>query len=124
LPGIEAAAAANDLPFSGSRTSTSFDIDGVPPVPGESRDSDYRTVSSGYFKVMRIPLLQGRAFTGMDNRRETPRVVIINEALLRRYWHDANPVGQRLVLWDKRYEIVGVAGNVRHDDLTAAGAGE
>ena len=59
-----------------------------------------------------------------DNRRETPRVAIINEALLSRYWHDANPVGRRLVLHDKPYEIVGVVGNVRHDDLTAADAGE
>ena len=91
-------------------------------MPGESRDSDYRTVSSGYFSVMRISLLQGHAFTEMDNPRETPRVAIINEALMRRYWRNTSPVGQRLILWDKRYEIVGVAGNVRHDDLTAADA--
>ena len=66
VPGVEDAAATNDLPFSGSRTSTSFDIDGIPSVPGESRDSDYRTVSSGYFGVMRIPVLKGRAFTGAE----------------------------------------------------------
>jgi predicted permease len=124
LPGIEAAAATNDLPFSGSRTGTSFGIEGVPSARGESRDSDYRTVSSGYFSVMRIPLLQGRAFTEMDNRRETPHVAIINEALKRRYWRNSNPVGHRLILRDNRYEIVGVVGNVRHDDLTAADVGE
>lgn len=124
LPGVDGAAATNDLPFSGSRTSTSFDIDGIPSVSGESRDSDYRTVSSEYFRVMRIPLLGGRAFTEADNRRETPRVAIINEALLRRYWREVNPVGQRLILHDQRYEIVGVVGNVRHDNLTAADAGE
>ena len=124
LPGVEGAAATNDLPFSGSRTSTSFEIEGLPPVPGESRDADYRVVSSGYFRVMGIPLRNGRYFTEADNRRETPRVVLVNEALVRRYWRDRNPVGQRLLLHDRSYEIVGVVGNVRHADLTAAGAGE
>jgi putative ABC transport system permease protein len=124
LPGVEGAAATNDLPFGGSRSGTSFDIDGLPPVPGESRHSDYRTVSSGYFNLMRIPLLKGRAFIEADNRREAPRVVIINEALLDRYWRNANPVGQRLILHDKSYEVIGVVGNVRHDDLTASGTAE
>ena len=124
IPGVEGAAATNGLPFGGSRSNTSFDIDGLPPVPGESRVSDYRTVSSGYFNVMRIPLLKGRAFTEVDNRREAPRVAIINEALLRRYWRHGNPVGQRLILHDKSYEVIGVVGNVRHDDLTASGSGE
>jgi putative ABC transport system permease protein len=124
LPGVEGAAATNDLPFSGSRTSTSFDIDGRPPAAGEFRNSDYRTVSSGYFNVMRIPLLRGRSFTDADNRRETPRVVIVNEALQHRYWPHANPIGQHLILSDKRYEIIGVVGNVKHDNLTAVATGE
>jgi hypothetical protein len=67
LPGVLAAAGTNDLRFSGSRTGTSFDIQGVPPSPGEFRDTDYRTVSAEYFKVMRIRLIEGRAFTEADN---------------------------------------------------------
>ena len=98
LPGVTGVAATNDLPFSGSRTGTSFDIEGVPAAPGESRPSDYRTVSSAYFQVMQIPILKGRAFTEADNRRETPGVVVINEALLHRYWPHADPLGQRLIV--------------------------
>ena len=124
IPGVEDAAAINDLPFSGSRTSTSFDIDGLSAAPGESRDSDRRVVSSSYLKVMRIPLLEGRAFTETDNRRATPRVVIINDALRRRYWRNANPLGQHLAIDGQHFEIVGVVGNVRHDNLAAAGRGE
>jgi putative ABC transport system permease protein len=124
VPGVEDAAAINDLPFSGSRTSTSFDIDGLPSAPGESRDSDRRVVSSAYFKVMQIPLLEGRAFTEVDNRRESPRVAIINEALLHRYWRNAKSLGQHLLLDGQRYEIVGVVGNVKHDNLAATGTGE
>jgi putative ABC transport system permease protein len=73
---------------------------------------------------MRIPLLQGRAFTEADNRRETPRVAIINDALVRRYWRRANPVGQRLTMNGDIYEVVGVVGNVKHDNLAANGVGE
>ncbi|MGI8745278.1 MAG: ADOP family duplicated permease [Bryobacteraceae bacterium] len=126
LPGVTGAAATNDLPFSGSRTGTSFDIEGIPLSPGESRPSDYRTVSSEYFRVMQIPLIKGRVFTEADNGRDTPRVAIINEALRHRYWPHADPLGQRLIVkdQDKPYEIVGVVGNVKHDNLAAAYAPE
>jgi putative ABC transport system permease protein len=124
IPGVEDAAAINDLPFSGSRTTTSFDIDELPAAPGESRDSDRRGVTSGYFHVMRIHLLKGRLFTEADNRRESPRVAVINEALLHRYWQNANPLGEHLLIDDEHYEIVGVVGDVRHDNLAAAGRGE
>jgi putative ABC transport system permease protein len=51
-------------------------------------------------------------------------VAIINDALVRRYWRHANPVGQRLIMKGNLYEIVGVVGNVRHDNLAANSAGE
>jgi RNA polymerase sigma-70 factor (ECF subfamily) len=44
LPGVACVAATNDLPFSGSRTGNSFDIEGIPPSPGESRESDFRVL--------------------------------------------------------------------------------
>jgi hypothetical protein len=72
---------------------------------------------------MRIPLLDGRAFTETDNRRATPRVAIINDALRRWYWRNANPLGQHLVIDGQHFEIVGVVGNVRHDNLAAAERG-
>jgi putative ABC transport system permease protein len=124
IPGVEDAAAINDLPFSGSRTTTSFDIDGRPTAPGESRDSDRRVVTSRYFNVMRIPLLKGRSFAEADNRRESPRVAIINEALLGRYWRNTDPLGQHLLIDGERYEIIGVVGTVRHDNLADAETGE
>jgi hypothetical protein len=73
---------------------------------------------------MRIPLLDGRAFGEADNRRESPRVAIINEALRRRYWPNANPLGHHMRIKDQQYEIVGVVGNVKHDNLAVAGTGE
>ncbi len=45
----------------------------------------FRTASGGYFAALGIPLLRGRVFDNRDNR-QTPKVVIINEAAARRFW--------------------------------------
>jgi putative ABC transport system permease protein len=68
---------------------------------------------------MSIPNLKGRSFTEQD-RENTPRVTIVNEALASRYWPNENPIGKRLLLFEEGQgkqewlEIVGVVGNVRH----------
>jgi predicted permease len=119
IPGVEEVGGVNDLPFSGSRTSSSFDIQGMTPrSPQEVPEADYRTVSPGYFKAMGIPLLKGREFT-QDDQQGTPDVAIINEALARKYWPGGSPLGQHLNLGDKLWEIAGVVGDVKLLDLTA-----
>jgi putative ABC transport system permease protein len=119
VPGVEGVGGVNDLPFSGSRTGSSFDIEGMPPrSPGESRQADRRDVSPDYFRAMGIPLLKGRKFTNRDNA-DAPHVAIINKDLARKYWPSGEPLGQRLKLYDKDWEIVGVVGNVKLLDLAA-----
>jgi putative ABC transport system permease protein len=119
LPGVEGVAGVNDLPFSGSRTGSTFDIEGMPPrSPEESRHADRREISPDYFKTMGIPLLKGRQFIDRDNV-DAPRVAIINEDLAQKYWPSGDPLGQRLKLYDKDWEIVGVVGNVKLLDLAA-----
>jgi putative ABC transport system permease protein len=120
LPGVESVGGVNDLPFSGSRTRNSFEIEGRSPASAqESLNADYRTVSPEYFKTMGIPLLKGRRFTARDNQ-SAPGVVTINQALTRRFWPDGNPLGKRLRVQDRTLEIVGIVGNLKHDDLGAA----
>jgi putative ABC transport system permease protein len=118
LPGVQAVGSVNDLPFSGSRTTTSFEIVNIAHT-GPSMDGDRRTASPDYFRTMRIPLLQGRSFTDADNA-QGPLVAIVNEALVRKYLPDRNPLDQQLIVNDKKYRIVGVVGDLKHDDLTAA----
>jgi hypothetical protein len=90
-----------------------------------------QVVSEEYFEVLRIPLRRGRIWT----RNETAtarRLAVINEAMARRYWPDADPIGQTLQLSSLRpfspyqesspgndgiVEIVGVVGNVRNAGL-------
>jgi putative ABC transport system permease protein len=117
VPGVESAGGVNDLPFSGSRTTSSFDIEGVPPSStAEVRQADRRDISPDYFKAMGIPLLKGRRFTDGDNA-DAPPVAIINEDLARKYWPGRDPIGQKLNLYEKDWEIVGVVGDVKLLDL-------
>ena len=118
LPGVVAAGVTTDIPLFGGN-STGFDIEGRQPyAPGQRPMVEYRSVSPGYFRAMGIPLLRGRTFSEQDSG-DAPGVVIINEALARRYFPDGDPIGKRLGFsrpTDWR-EIVGVARDTRNYGL-------
>ena len=122
LPGVQSVGGIDPLPLGNSNVTTTFLVEGAPVVPPADRaDVGERVITPDYFQTMSIPVLQGRAFTDQD-RENTPSVIIINEALARRYWPNQNAVGKRLgfeedpskQVWR---EIVGVAGNVKHKAL-------
>ncbi len=126
-PGVLSAGATSFLPLRGGDNDVSFRIEGAAARAAEDAPlAWYRVATPGYFQAMRIPLLRGRAFTERD-RRGAPGVVVVNETLARRYWPDADPVGERLSPeWaDGRWlTVVGVVGDVRHDGLTEGAAPE
>ncbi|PYR06467.1 MAG: ABC transporter permease [Acidobacteria bacterium] len=122
-PGVEAVAAIDALPFSGYGGDRSFFLEAkLNPPPSEKPDEQVRFVSAGYFSAMRIPLRVGREVTPRDTLR-SPRVAVVNEALANKYWPHEDPIGKR-VAFDRQepawYEVVGVAGNIRHRTLDAA----
>jgi putative ABC transport system permease protein len=126
IPGVESAGLVTSLPFSGSRGEGSFSIDDHPTPQANRPSADRHQVAPGYFAAMGIPLLAGRDFTDADDI-EHPGVVIINEAAVRRFWPNENPLGKRITigmgreakLYGKEVsrEIVGVVGNVKHEQL-------
>jgi putative ABC transport system permease protein len=118
LPGVESAGVTNDLPFAGSRSGSSFDIEGRPPDPQLLLHADYRTVSPGYFFTMRIRLLQGREFSVHDNQGAA-FVAVVNQAFVKKFFANEDPLGHRLKSHDHVYEIVGVVADVKHEDLGA-----
>ena len=70
------------------------------------------------FRTMRMPLIAGREFTEFDGPGTTP-VAIINDTLARQKFAGENPIGQRLILYGRPREIVGVVGSVWTDGVHA-----
>ncbi|MGH7571205.1 MAG: ABC transporter permease [Gemmatimonadota bacterium] len=121
LPGVESAEAVDRLPMSGNFNGLGFTIEGRPePAPGEMPNGEARAVTPGYFRTFGIPMLRGRGITPADESGGLP-VVVINEAMARRYWPDGDPIGERIVRGDEgSWEIVGVVGDVRELHLSDA----
>ena len=130
LPGVEAAAATVVLPLSGSNTDSSFAIEGravgeKEPTP----DEEIRTITPDYFRVLKTALLRGRFFTDAD-KADAPAVVIINDALAKKYWPGEDALGKRITFSDPRkpdvkwVTVVGIVRSIRHRGLDADPAPE
>jgi putative ABC transport system permease protein len=83
------------------------------PGAGKPRSASFNVVGTGYFKTLRIPLMRGRDFTDHDTEA-APGVVLINQAMVRRFWPNEDPLGKQITMNGKSFfSIVGVVGNVR-----------
>ena len=121
LPGIAAVSWASNLPFWSSASRGIF-------LQGQEQERKSETISTiadtvdvNYFKTVRIPLLEGRAFTDADEDGSLP-VVIINENLARHYWPNRNAIGQHLRLTGDTItrQIVGVVKTSNYTTLGEA----
>ena len=121
LPGVQAAAVVTELPFAGLGSATGFTIEGRPEPPaGNEQVTDVRASDENYFRTMNIPIISGRTFTSQE-ATEDRHVVVINEALARKYFPNANPIGQRLVIdmneTNAPTEVIGVVGDAKYATL-------
>ena len=108
LPGVEAAAYARVVPLGyNTFSSAPIAIDGYEPQLNEQPTADYNEVSPEYFATMGIPLIAGREFTRADDEN-APRVAIVNQTMVARYWRGQNPIGQRLQVKGDWAQVVGV----------------
>jgi predicted permease len=106
LPGVEAAGGSSNLPFTGDNSSSVILAEGYQMAPGESVISPNQLrATPEFFETMRIPLQRGRFFTDADTA-ESARVVIVDEALARKFWPNADPVGRRMYLPQKPEDVV------------------
>ena len=119
-PGIVSVGAISYLPVTGGITNDYFTIEGRPPVAKEAQPiAEYRVVTPHYFEAMGIPPLAGRDVAETDTK-QTPNVVVINDAFARQHFAGENPLGQRIKLQGQQRNpllIVGVVGNVRNRGL-------
>jgi putative ABC transport system permease protein len=117
LPGVESGALANVLPATGENTSRIVAIQGEPePNPSTAPRVDLRTVTTGFFETLRLPLVAGRELDASDDA-EAPRVAVISRSMAERYWPGRQALGQRFRAGDADQPwitVVGVAGDHVH----------
>jgi predicted permease len=117
LPGVTAAGLTSLLPLQDYWWNATFSIEGRPPAePGKEPVAEIRAASAGYFDALRIPILEGRNF-GERDAAGTPLVMLVNRALVKRYFPGEDPIGQRLELDTLAFTVVGVVGDTRGASL-------
>jgi putative ABC transport system permease protein len=125
LPGVQSAAVAITLPPDRVAFMDGFEIPGRTPKEG-GPVVPVPWVTYDYFGTLGIPVLRGRVFDRRD-KPGSPGVVVISEALARRYFPGEDPIGQRLKhggpsLNNPYWEIIGVVGDAKYQGLAAENA--
>ena len=118
LPGVADAALSAVTPVSGFMVRELIEVpDGV-PLPENERIAWANFVSPEFFATYGTPLTAGRSLTDRD-RRDAPRVIVVNHAFARKYLNGASPIGRAVVVGRKRrsVEIVGVASDAVYRSL-------
>ena len=120
LPGVVATSYTVHLPLTlhssidnmqveGTTTSGTSGAEGVPIA--------YDHVDAGYFETLRIPLRAGRAFAETDDVN-APKVAVVNETFVRKFFPDGSAIGRSITLYRVRYTIVGIAQDGKYANLT------
>jgi putative ABC transport system permease protein len=120
VPDVVSTGAVLSLPLSGGAGSRYFGIEGRPPQPaGQGFNANLNFAAPGYFTTMGIPLLSGRDFSDSD-AEGSDSVAIVNQEMVRMFWPDEEPLGQRIRVGDGPWRrIVGVVGNLKYKAMDA-----
>jgi putative ABC transport system permease protein len=120
VPGVQSAALVRAVPFSGNGGDTGYAVEGQPvPDPAQMPQARFHLVTPGYFKTLRIPLLEGRDFTDRDDL-QAPLVAVINETFARRAWPGDDPIGRQFTTPNTPapVTVVGIVGDAKHYTAT------
>ncbi|HXV62189.1 MAG TPA: ADOP family duplicated permease, partial [Vicinamibacteria bacterium] len=130
LPGVRSASLIAPMPLTSVGFGLTIQIpDREPPADGQPLSSNWRAVTPGYFSTMGIPLLAGRDIEESDmdlSEHDGRSVLVVNETFARNVFPGEDPLGKsvRIGYDDLLCEIVGVVGDVRHEDLATASGEE
>jgi putative ABC transport system permease protein len=129
VPGVHAASASFITPLTGNSWGQRLNIEGYQAGPEEVVRGNGMSVGPNYFETMDTPLLGGRDFGPQDERLDgstatnSPGVAIINETMARRFFGNANPLGQHFSFYnrpDRKFEIVGLVKDAKYRSLREA----
>ena len=121
-PGVEATATADAVPLSGNYSQAPYARTDGNPLPLNQRPLGLtRSISPGYFRTLRVPLLAGREFNERD-AADQPLVVILSNSTAKKLFPNENPLGRQILLGADNgnglpAEVVGIVGDVRSREL-------
>ncbi len=119
-PGVTDVSYANYAPLgSGGGPYTRIEVAGYAPALDESMNINNYLVAPGYFRALRIPLLEGRDFKDSDDANAMP-VLIVNQSFARRYFHGSSPVGRRVRCFGKWATVIGMAQDSKYFNVAEA----
>jgi putative ABC transport system permease protein len=95
LPGVQNAAVSSNGPLMGGWQTGFWREENPRPQPSDMLNSDLEVVGGDYFSTLKVPLLRGRAFNERDTK-DSPHVIIIDQAMAEQYFPGENPIGKRL----------------------------
>ncbi|HTS07330.1 MAG TPA: ABC transporter permease [Candidatus Eisenbacteria bacterium] len=128
LPGVVNAEAATGMPLQGVHFGMPFSIAGQPVSDPSSRPgTGFEMVTPEYYETFGIEILKGRPFTEQDSAN-APRVAVVNEAFVRHFLQNVDPLRQRVVIEELvpgqtklgppvEWQIVGVSRNIRNGGM-------
>jgi putative ABC transport system permease protein len=117
LPGVDSTAAVTSLPSGWGWNQTEYTAEGQPPAaPGELRVAVWESITPGFFRALRIPLLEGRLLTAQDGP-DAPLAIVISQSMAHRIWANQDPVGKRIKFGraessEPWQTVVGVVGDI------------
>jgi predicted permease len=117
LPGIDSAAIAGNHPLDPGYTN-SFQVVGREAESKTWPELSIRRVTSGYFRVTGLGLVDGRLLRDSDTTTSTP-VILINAATAARFFEGRQPLGERIRFWGTERTIVGVVANEKFKGIAA-----
>jgi putative ABC transport system permease protein len=112
LPGVRSAAYISFLPIAMGGGIWPVAMEGVPEERADNLYASLRLVTPGFFATLGIPMRLGRDVAESD-RPDGPKVAVVSDSFVRRYWPGENPIGKRFRIARQVRTIVGVAGDVR-----------
>ena len=118
IPGVRSASPVLYAPMSGDSWNEGIRIQGRPEPPAkEDTSAGWARVMPGFFDTIGAKIVLGRPLTE-DDTASTLNVAVVNEAFVKRFFKDQNPIGQHFgidrIKYASTYEIVGVVRNIRY----------
>jgi len=111
-PGVSSVGLTSCPPLNGGCEGAPIEVENRPDASAAAPIAAVPLATPEFFSAARIPLKRGRLFTAADHAT-SPKVTVINEAAARTLWPGEDPIGKRAGFGPRRFEVVGVVGDVR-----------